>query len=353
MTQDLTYPLGTPPEPGRCVEVAPGILWLRMPLPFALSHINLWALRDRPGWAIVDSGVQTEETLAAWRALLADSGCLGGGRITRVFATHMHPDHVGMAGWLTRRFDCTLWMTRLEYVTCRALAADTGREAPADGIRFYRRAGWSEDDLAAYQARFGGFGKLIHALPDSFHRLTDGDRVRIGDHEWEVVVGRGHSPEHASLYCRGLGLLISGDQVLPRITSNVSVHPTEPAADPLADWLDSLALLRRRVPDDVLVLPAHNEPFRGLHLRLRQLEDSVAAALEKLRECLSEPRRAIDVFGALFRRPVTPEPHLLSLATGESLAHLNYLVGRGEARIVRIEDGVAWYHREAPAATGD
>lgn len=350
MHLELTYPFGSPPEPGRSIEIAPGVLWMRMPLPFALTHINVWALRDGEGWAIVDCGVQTEPTLAAWRALLAEDGSLQGRPITRVFATHMHPDHVGMAGWLTRQFDCPLWMTPLEYMTCRVLAADTGREAPADGIRFYRRAGWTADDLATYQARFGGFGKLIHRLPDSFHRLSDGDRIRIGDHAWEVVVGRGHSPEHASLYCRELRLLISGDQVLPRISSNVSVYPTEPAADPLADWLDSLAIIRQRVADDVLVLPAHNEPFHGLHLRLGQLEESVASGLAKLRECLAEPRRVVDVFGALFRRPITQEPHLLSLATGESLAHLHYLVGRGEARLVRVEDEVAWYGLATPPA---
>jgi len=343
MQAELTYPLGQPHAPGQAVEVAPGVLWLRMPLPFALTHINVWALRDGEGWAIVDTGVHSAPTQAAWQALLAPTGALQGRPVTRVFVTHMHPDHVGMAGWFTREFGCALWMTPLEYMTCRVLAADTGRQAPEDGVRFYRQAGWSDEALATYRARFGGFGKMIDRLPDSFRRLADGQGIRIGDHDWEVVVGRGHSPEHASLYCRSLRLLISGDQVLPRISSNVSVYPTEPAADPLADWLDSLALLRRRVADDVLVLPAHNEPFQGLHLRLGQLEDSVAQGLAKLRACLDEPRRVVDVFGALFRRPITNEPHLLSLATGESLAHLHYLVGRGEARLVRIEDGVAWY----------
>lgn len=343
MTQELLYPLGHPPATGHSVEVAPGVLWLRMPLPFALTHINLWALRDGDGWAIVDSGVQSADTQAAWQQLLAADGALQGRPVTRVFATHMHPDHVGMAGWLTREFGCMLWMTPLEYMTCRVLAADTGRPAPDDGVRFYQRAGWNADDLATYRTRFGGFGKMIYRMPDSFHRMADGDVIRIGEHDWEVVVGRGHSPEHASLYCRGLRLLISGDQVLPRISSNVSVFPTEPAADPLTDWLDSLSVLRQRVTDDVLVLPAHNEPFQGLHLRLGQLEKSVADSLDKLRAHLLEPRRVVDMFGALFRRPITHEQHLLSLATGESLAHVNYLIGRGEARMVRIEDDVAWY----------
>ncbi len=168
--------------------------------------------------------------------------------MTRVIVTHMHPDHIGMAGWITRKFGCRLWITRLEYLMCRVLSADTGREAPEDALRFYRAAGWDQDALDTYQSRFGGFGKALHALPDSFRRLTDGEEIAIGDHVWRVVVGNGHSPEHACLYCPALKLMISGDQVLPRISSNVSVFPTEPDGDPLRDWLTSLARIKTRVP---------------------------------------------------------------------------------------------------------
>ena len=339
----LDYPCGEPPAPGAARAIAPGVLWLRMPLPFALDHINLWAVRDGDGWAAFDSGVQSSDTAAAWRKLFAPGGALAQGGLTRLFATHMHPDHVGMAGWLTRKFGCRLWMTRLEYLTCRVLLADTGREAPADGVNFYRAAGWDDDAIENYRARFGGFGKLMHALPDSYRRLRDGETLRIGGHAWRVVVGTGHSPEHACLHSAELKLLVSGDQVLPRISSNVSVFPTEPDADPLGDWLASLDKLRRAVPDDVLVLPSHNEPFRGLHARLDYLARSQRQALDRLRRALAEPKRAIDVFGELFGRPIGTEPNLLGMATGESIAHLNYLLQRGEAVKQADADGVAWY----------
>jgi glyoxylase-like metal-dependent hydrolase (beta-lactamase superfamily II) len=342
----LDYPCGDPPAAGTAQEIAPGVLWLRMPLPFALDHINLWAVRDdRSAWAAFDSGTCTPQVTDAWNALFDAGGMLAGG-LTRLFVTHMHPDHVGMAGWLTRKFNVRLWMTRLEYLTCRTLVADTGREAPADGVDFYRRAGWSAGALEHYRTRFGGFGKYTHPLPDSYRRVQDGETLRIGAHDWRVVVGHGHSPEHACFHCPDLKLLISGDQVLPRISSNVSLFPTEPDADPLGEWLASLAKLKREVPDDVLVLPSHNEPFRGLHARLDYLAASQHEALGRLRLGLTSPKRAIDVFAELFSRPITRESGLLGMATGESLAHLNYLLHRGEATKHNV-DGVDWYRSTA------
>ncbi|WP_137919262.1 MBL fold metallo-hydrolase [Hydrogenophaga sp. 2FB] len=348
----LQYPCGEAPAPGEVREIAPGVLWLRMPLPFALNHINLWAIADEDergtGWAVVDTGTKTPEAMAAWRQLISPTGPLAatpqGARITRVFCTHMHPDHVGMAGWLTRKFQCRLWMTRLEYLTCRTLVADTGREAPDEAIEFYRRMGWSEDALDVYRSRFGGYSKYVHMLPDSFQRLTDGQTLRIGAHEWRVVVGRGHSPEHACLVSDALGVMVSGDQVLPRISSNVSVFPTEPEADPLGDWIESIERLRATLSDELLVLPAHGDPFRGLHARLDRLAQGHERGLQRLRRTLAEsPKRTVDVFGALFARAIEGDSDLLGMATGEGVAHLNHLISRGEAVRESGADGVYHY----------
>jgi glyoxylase-like metal-dependent hydrolase (beta-lactamase superfamily II) len=338
----LVYPCGEPPATGMAKEIAPGVLWLRMPLPLSLSHINLWAIREGDGWAIVDTGMQTPATLDAWRALIGVGAPLGEQGPCRVLVTHMHPDHVGMAGWLTREYGCELWMTRGEYLSCRVLVADTGLEAPIEGVDFYRRAGWDAAALDHYRARFGGFGEMISPLAQRYRRLRDGQALRIGEHEWQVIVGAGHSPEHACFYCPELKLLISGDQVLPRISSNVSVFPTEPQADPLHDWLESLDKVRQKIPDDVLVLPAHDDPFHGLHARLDHLDGSHRRALDRLQALLAEgPKRAVDVFSALFARKI--DGGLLSLATGESLANLNYLVERGRVVVEEDADGIAWY----------
>lgn len=338
----LDYPFETVPEvgSGQAVDVAPGVKWLRMPLGGSLEFINVWAIADGEGWAVVDTGLQTRETAQAWRTAFKEG--LEGKPITRVIVTHLHPDHIGLAGWMTRKFQCRLWMTRLEYMQCRMLIADTGREAPEDGLNFYKAAGWDEDAIENYRTRFGGFGKAIYQLPDSYRRLSDGEEFDIGGHTWRVVTGNGHSPDHACLYCPELKLLISGDQVLPRISSNVSVFPTEPDADPLDDWMTSCAKVKAAVPDEVLVLPAHNDPFHGLHARLDHLINGHERSLWRLEKLLStEPKRAIDVFGALFARSIGPE--LLGMATGEGLAHINCLIERGKAVAEPDADGVIWY----------
>ena len=335
----LTYPFGPPPGSGEAVEIAPDVLWMRLAMPIALDHINVYAVRDAGGWTLVDTGLNLPGTRDEWDRLL--SGPLGGDPVTRVICTHMHPDHIGLAGWLCGRFAAPLAMSRLEYVTARMLISDTGQPAPEEGAAFYRAAGWDTDQVEAYRKGYGQFGKWVSPMPVGYTRMREGDRLSIGGRDWRVVVGEGHSPEHACLWRESDGIVLGGDQILPKISSNVSVWPTEPDADPLGEWLESLQRMKTVFPDDVLVLPSHGEPFRGVQARLGALIRGHQAALKRLQRALRTPSRTVDVFAALFARPVGDG--VRGMATGESLAHLNYLLRRGRVSRSRDADGVDWW----------
>lgn len=335
----LTYPFAGPPASGEAVQVAPDLLWMRLAMPMALDHINVYAVRDGEGWALIDTGLGLSSSRDEWELLLA--GPLEGRTVTQVICTHMHPDHIGLAGWLCERFDAPLLMTRLEYVTARMLLADTGQPAPESGARFYRAAGWDEEQIARYRRDFGQFGKAVSPLPTGYRRIRDGDRIAIGGQDWRVVVGEGHSPEHACFWREADDVVLGGDQILPRISSNVSVWPTEPDADPLGDWLGSLGRMKTILPEDALVLPSHGEPFRGVWTRLDALIRGHNVSLKRLKRTLATPKRAVDVFGCLFARPVGDG--VRGMATGESIGHLNYLLRQGRVTRTRDADGVDWW----------
>lgn len=342
----LTYPWGgAAPGAGETIRIAPGISWARIPMPGSLGHINSWLLDDDAdgddGVAIVDTGICLTMCSDAWKALYA--GALNRRRITRVIGTHLHPDHIGLAGWIAKKQGVKLWMTRGEMLTARAIVADSSDTTPDEALAQSRAAGWSEEAIEAQRARgWNMFQRMIFTLPRSYVRMRDGERLDFGAHQWRVVTGSGHSPEHACLWNEKEGVLVSGDQVLPRISSNVSVNITEPDADPLGEWLASIDKLLSVVPADVTVCPAHGEPFKGLHVRLMALRDEHRMRLYNLAEAVAQtPMRAVDAFPLLFNRPIGE--HNQGLATGEALAHLKRL--EVEGRVRRQErDGVWWYH---------
>lgn len=336
---NLDYPIATPPEPGRWLAIDDDTYWLRMPLPFALAHINLWLVRDGDGWATVDTGMRSKEAIAVWENV--HEQVLGGRELTRVIVTHMHPDHVGMAGWLCERGNSKLWMTQLEYLLCRVLVADTGKEAPTDGVEFYRAAGLDGEQVNRYKKLFGQFGRAVYWMPDSYVRMRDGDKLPVGEHTFDIVGGNGHSPEHACLFDEARNLLISGDQILPTISSNVSVWPTEPDANPLLDWLNSCARLRDRLPADTLVLPAHGKPFRGVRTRLTQLIDEHEKGLADVRQACATPQRAVDLFEVLFDSRINDGNRVM--ATGEAVANINYLLATGDLMLDDVRDGAHYY----------
>jgi len=335
----LTYPFDAVPCAGEVIEVARGVFWLRFALPFQLNHVNAYAIRDGEGWVLVDTGLRTGATIKAWETALA--GALEGRPVTRLICTHMHPDHIGLAGWLCERTGAPLLMSQIEYITGRMLMAEEAGDAPADGEVFYRAAGWDEVQIERWRADYGGFAKGVSPMPRSYRRLSEGDALSIDGDDWTVAIGSGHSPEHVCLWRRSDDVFIAGDQILPRISSNVSVWSTEPAADPLGDWMDSLAKLRALLPEGLFVLPAHGEPFYGVHARLDALKRGHEVALKRLERTLRQPSRVVDGFPAVFGRAVGDG--VLGMATGEAQAHLNYLERRGRATRTRDENGIDWW----------
>jgi glyoxylase-like metal-dependent hydrolase (beta-lactamase superfamily II) len=355
---DLDYPYPAHPEPGNAIEVAPGVHWICMPMGGgSLNHINLYLLDDRDGWYVVDTGLPSEQVREHWQAIFGT--VLRGRPVKGVICTHMHPDHTGQAGMLTDQFQCPLHMTQLEFLHARLMSAGGGgpmQMASWQARTHFQRAGMDaavlEQMRQMWEALMGerqnapaGPHRMGVQMPASYARLRDGDALDIGGREWRVVVGAGHSPEHACLYCRHLGILISGDQILPVITSNVSVQPTEPEANPLQQWMEShqrfLAL-----PVETFVLPAHNLPFHGLRPRLNQLihhhEDRMLACEE---HCL-EPRTAVELLPILFKRDL--DQRQMMMALGEAIAHLNLLIHRHRIERRLHEDGVYRYRSIDP-----
>lgn len=338
----LRYPWPVAPAPGEVREVADGVFWLRMPLPFRLDHINLYLLRDGDGWVAVDTGMNTAQTFEVWDQVLG--GLCAGQPLHALVCTHFHSDHAGVAGWLSARFRCPVYMTEAEYQSLYVKVP--GGDAPGwDFLDYYAKAGFSAEQAGdMYRTIQNGHFRPLHF--NSYRRLHDGSRLRIGQRDWRVVVGRGHSPEHACLYAEDDGLLISGDQVLPRITSTVGVHATEPEANPLRQWLASLTQLRS-LPDGVLVLPAHERPFFNLHARLTQLEAHHRAHLALLLATCDEPRSALELMAVLFPKLSGRFDELMAL--GETLAHANYLMAEGA--LSREEHCGLYRYRRCPEGT--
>ncbi|HEY0296667.1 MAG TPA: MBL fold metallo-hydrolase [Bordetella sp.] len=340
----LQYPWGdAQPEPGAARQVAEGAAWVQMPLPFALNHINLWLLRDeidgRQGWTIVDCGVALDETRTLWERVFETS--LDGLPVLRVLVTHMHPDHVGLAHWLCERWQAPLWMSMTDFMTASLWSSGRAAGGGAGGeqaVAHFARNGLTDLDAQEHiRQRSNYYPGLVPAMPSRYARLMHGDTVRIGQHDWRVIVGYGHAPEHVSLYCADLKLLISGDMVLPRISTNISVFDYEPGGNPLPLYLDSLDRYAG-LPEDTLVLPSHGRPFIGLHERIRQQHEHHAARLDEVLAACAQPQSASDILPVLFKRKL--DHHQLTFAMGEALAHLHALYYAGKIERRTGDDGI-------------
>lgn len=330
MTTTLEYPFPTPPRGDEALAVAPGVIWLRMPLPFALDHINLWLLADGNTWTQIDTGYGDAATRALWASHFTTT--LGDRPISRVIATHYHPDHLGNAAWLCQHFGCTVAMPQAEYLTAHAIANEHSGYGIAAISALFGAHGTSDEHVAEIEKRGNQYRRGVPELPFSFFRIQAGDEIAIGLNRWRIIPGHGHSPEHASLYCQSMGVCISGDMLLPKISTNVSVWPVEPEGDPLARFLASLEAFAA-LPPETLILPSHGLPFIGAGARVEQLRAHHAARLRELVEAADRPQSAADFVPVLFRRELDLQQRFFAM--GEAIAHLNHLwrEGRLERRI--------------------
>ena len=331
----LQYPFPEVPAPGTTVEVAPGIHWLSMPLPFQLDHINLWLVEEEDGPTVIDTGIGNPQTRELWEKILGDR------KVKRVIVTHYHPDHAGNAAWLCQRYGVELWMTQGEYLTAHAVRSSSAGYTTDAVLSVFRKNGLDPQRAAGMGGRGNRYAALVPDFPLSYRRIIESDKIQIGRHRWRAIVGHGHAPEHLSLYCKDLNTLIAGDMLLSTISTNVSVWSIDPEGDPLRLFLESIDRYRD-LPADVLVLPSHGKPFRGAHERVKQLEQHHKDRFQDVEKSLAEkPKSAAELLSVLFRRPL--DAHQTFFAMGEAIAHLHYLYYAGRAKRAQGDDGIMRY----------
>lgn len=342
----LTYPFDDAiPDRGEATEVAEGVLWVRMPLPMSLDHINLYLLEADEGWWIVDTGMKWGDMRERWQDLF--DGPMKGKPVQGVIATHMHPDHLGMAGWLCETWRVPFYTSFGEYYQARSFSKMTKDDLSWTSEEYYRKAGMPQSYIDNMRDNFSGFGSVVEPLPGAFRRMQEGDTLYVGKRGWQIMIGRGHSPEHVCLYSASDKIIISGDQIIPKITSNISVMAAEPGANPLGQWFKSLRRFSS-LPPDTLVLPAHNTPFVGVRQRLQYLIEHHEAHLAALEEaCRDERLSAKELLPVLFKREINP--HEMGMALGECVAHLNYLSFAGRMARELDAEGAWRYETVDPA----
>jgi glyoxylase-like metal-dependent hydrolase (beta-lactamase superfamily II) len=340
----LSYPIPDAPDFGQTVEVARGVHWMRLPLPMALDHVNVFLFDEGDSWTVIDTGFDSRKCREMWRAVMA--GPMRGEPIARVVVTHHHPDHIGLAGWMQSEFGAELVTTRTAWLFARMLTLDEHAVPTSETLEFWRGAGMSADMIAERSAeRPFNFSDVVAPLPLGFRRIKEGDRIEIGGQSWDVRIGNGHAPEHATFWSEDGTMVIGGDQLLPSISPNLGVYATEPDADPVAEWLESCERLAQYAHADQLVLPGHKLPFRGLPARFRQLIGNHHGALDRLLERLQTPHSATDCFDVLFKRKIGSGEYGLALV--EAVAHLNHLHQLGEVTRMRDDTG-AWLWQKTP-----
>lgn len=338
----IRAPFQTPPDEGDAIKVADGVLWMRLPLPMALDHVNVYALDDGESWTVIDTGIHSKRSIRIWEALLA--GPLRAKPVRRVVVTHHHPDHIGMAGWFQSTQGAELKTTRTAWLFARMLQLDLQETPSAQTVAFWKSAGMPDDILEPrLSERPFNFADTVAPMPLGFTRISEGDTLRMGGRLWRTRIGHGHAPEHATFWCEDDTLVLGGDQLLPSISPNLGVYATEPEADPVAEWLESCRSFQEHARDNHFVLPGHKLPFTGLPKRLEQLIENHVGALARLEDALETPKTAVACFVPIFKREISGSAYGLALV--EAMAHCLHLWHAGRVTRTLRDDGAWLWHK--------
>ncbi|MFK5947848.1 MAG: MBL fold metallo-hydrolase [Methylococcales bacterium] len=339
MRRTINYPLGKTPKELELINVTKNVFWMRIPLPFSLNHINIWLIEEVDSWTVIDSGVNCESNQDYWQQVISTK--LKNKPIKQIICTHMHPDHIGLSSWLCEKQGAQLRMSQGEFDGYQNIISTTQKSNYSFEYQFYHSNGANSEQVKLYDNYIGMYRKYVYPISSKNHALVAGELLTLGEYEWCVVIGSGHSPEHVCLWCEELNLFISGDQILPTISSNISVHPPEPDANPLKNWLNSCKYLKTLLNNDVLVLPAHGKPFTEVEKRLEEQTVEIESDLMKLVDYCSEPKKVTDGFNVLFRSSITHNNFMM--ACGESRAHFNYLIHKKRLNTYTDDENVSWY----------
>ena len=327
MVSDIEYAFDDPPSNGEPMRVADDLYLLRLPLPFALDHVNVWLLEGDSGWTIIDSGLGTDQCLDIWEKIL--DGLLKSKPVEKLILTHYHPDHVGLSGDLVQRTGACVFMSRTEWLTANMLFHDTRGEMNSGMLRLFHQHGLPDNCFDQMKKTKNIFASRCSSLPLSYQRLKHGDVIEIAGSDWQCRQGQGHSPEHIALFNKDRKILIAGDHILPKITPNIPMPVQETSANPIAAYINSLNTYRD-IDDDVLVLPSHRLPFRGIRIRIDQLITHHYQRLDHLFEACDKPVNVYQVLPVLFKRKL--DLNQMKFAMLEALSHMVFLEQAGRLR---------------------
>lgn len=341
LNPNLHYPFDSVPSKGEFLNVAPGVEWFRIPIPFELNHINLWLLEDKDGYTLVDTGINSSHSREIWKELLESH--FAEKKLKRIVITHFHPDHFGLARWLQKKTGAGVYCSaetveRVEFLLERA------ESEGVDGrLKFYRDHHIDGELIFEEFLKGNLYRDIISGKPDSISILKDGEKIIVGEYEWSVIMAYGHAPGHITLHCEDLALLISGDQILPTITSNVSVHADLPEEDPLKAYLESLDCFKE-ISGDTLVLPSHGGVFKGIHTRIEELRVHHDVMLERVLKLCAVNQSITSLLPKIFRRKMEGINQVL--AFGEALAHINYLCAMEQVSMVEDSEPLSYLQVE-------